>query len=345
MMRLPENEKSLIWIDHIQYASSSVSVVMERIQELMQQNQSLKNKRNGYFASLCRDMRKGYQNYLLMAPYLLFFAVFTVLPVLVAVIMSFTDFNMLQIPNFVGWNNYLRMLLQDDIFLIALKNTLIFALITGPIGYLMCFLLAWMINDFQPKLRAVITVVFYAPALAGNAFIAWQYLFSSDQYGIINAFLMQMGVIDEAIGWLTDSRYIMGVLIVVQLWLSLGAGFLSFIAGLQGVDRSLYEAAAVDGIRNRFQELWYVTLPSMAPQLLFGAVMQIVSAFSVADVSIQLAGFPSSEYVGETIVTHILDYGNIRYELGYACAMAAFLFLLMYFSKRCVGFLLKNVGK
>ena len=344
-MRLPENEKSLIWIDHIQYASSSVSVVMERIQELMQQNQSLKNKRNGYFASLCRDMRKGYQNYLLMAPYLLFFAVFTVLPVLVAVIMSFTDFNMLQIPSFVGWNNYLRMLLQDDIFLIALKNTLIFALITGPIGYLMCFLLAWMINDFQPKLRAVITVVFYAPALDGNAFIAWKYLFSSDQYGIINAFLMQMGVIDEAIGWLTDSRYIMGVLIVVQLWLSLGAGFLSFIAGLQGVDRSLYEAAAVDGIRNRFQELWYVTLPSMAPQLLFGAVMQIVSAFSVADVSIQLAGFPSSEYVGETIVTHILDYGNIRYELGYACAMAAFLFLLMYFSKRCVGFLLKNVGK
>ncbi len=301
--------------------------------------------RRGYFACMGHDMRRGYQNYLLLAPYMLFFLVFTVLPVAVAIVLGFTSFNMLQPPEFVGWDNYIRMILEDSVFLIALKNTLIFSLVTGPISYFMCFLLAWMINDFPPKLRACITVIFYAPALAGNAFIAWLYIFSPDQYGIINAFLMQTGLIKEAVGWLTDSRYILGVLIVVQLWLGLGAGFLAFIAGLQGVDRTLYEAGAVDGIRNRFQELWYITLPSMVPQLIFGAVMQIVSSFSVADVSIQLAGFPSSEYVGETIVTHIMDYGNVRYELGYACAMAAFLFLLMFFSNKLVSRLLRGVGK
>ena len=312
---------------------------------VMKMKQRHSKRPTGYFSCMAHEMRKGYQNYLLLAPYMLFFMVFTVLPVVVAICLGFTNFNMLQPPEFAGWDNYVRMLLEDNIFLIALKNTLIFSIITGPISYLMCFMLAWMINDFTPKLRAFITVIFYAPALTGNVFVAWLYIFSPDQYGIINGLLMQLGLIKEAIGWLTDSQYILGVLILVQLWLGLGAGFLAFIAGLQGVDRSLYEAGAVDGIRNRFQELWYITLPSMVPQLIFGAVMQIVSSFSVADVSIRLAGFPSTEYVGETIVTHIIDYGTIRYEMGYACAMAAFLFVLMFLSNKLVRRLLSGVGK
>jgi len=291
------------------------------------------------------DMCRGYQNYLLIAPYMLFFLLLTVLPVIVAIFLGFTDFNMLQQPNFIGWDNYTRMFLEDHIFIIALKNTLVFSLVTGPISYLMCFMLAWMINDFNPRLRSFITAIFYIPALTGNIFIAWLYIFSPDQYGIINGLLIRIGFLKEPIGWLTDSRYVLGILILVQLWLGLGAGFLAFIAGLQGVDRSLYEAGAIDGIRNRFQELWYVTLPSMIPQLLFGAVMQIVASFSVSDVSIRLAGFPSTEYVGETMVTHIVDHGTIRYEMGYACALATFLFAMMFLFNRLVRRLLSGVGQ
>lgn len=243
-----------------------------------------------------------------------------------------------------GRQNYMRMFFDDDVFLIAVKNTMIFALFTGPISYFLCFLFAWLINEMRPKLRAVCTTVFYAPALSGQAFTVWLFIFSSDQYGIINGALMRMGFLNEPIAWLSDPAYNMTVLILVQLWMSLGTGFLAFIAGLQSIDTSLYEAAAIDGIRNRFQELWHVTLPSMVPQLVFGAVMQIISSFSVAEVSMRLAGFPSVEYSAETVVTHIIDYGTLRFEMGYASAMAGFLFIVMLLSQKAITKLLQSIG-
>lgn len=296
-------------------------------------------------ASLGYRMRKNWQNYVLIAPYFLLFALFTLLPVLFAIILSFTNYDLLTAPEFAGVDNYVRMLLDDDINLIAMKNTLIFALVTGPISYLLCFFFAWLINDLRPTVRAIVTTVFYAPVLSGQAYTIWRFVFSSDSYGLLNGFLMQLGFIKEPIGWLTDSTYILGIVIVVQLWLSLGTGFLAFIAGLQGVDRSMYEAGVIDGVRNRFQEVWYITLPTMKPQLLFGAVMQIVTSFSVADVSIQLAGFPSTEYSAETAVTHIMDFGMVRYEMGYACALATVLFLAMLLSNKIVTAVLNRVGR
>ncbi len=285
------------------------------------------------------------QSIVLMAPFFLFFVMFTLLPVVVSVFISFTSYDLLNMPKPVGLGNYIRMILDDDIMLIAVKNTLVFALITGPIGYLASFIIAWLINDLPPFGRALATVVFYAPALSGQAYTMWSYVFSSDSYGIINAFLLNFGFIKEPIAWLTDPKYVMTMLIVVQLWLSLGTSFLAFIAGLQNVDPSLYEAATVDGVQNRFQELWYVTLPSMVPQLVFGAVMTIVSSFSVSDVSINLAGFPSTEYCAETVVTHIMDYGTIRFEMGYACTLATILFAAMYLTKRVVTGFLGRIGR
>lgn len=296
-------------------------------------------------AGLGYQLRKNWQNYVLIAPFFVLFILFTLLPVVIAMLLSFTNYDLLTPPEFAGFNNYIRMLLDDDINLIAMKNTLIFAVVTGPISYFLCFFFAWLINDLRPGVRAVVTTIFYAPALSGQAFTIWRFLFSSDSYGILNGFLLQLGLIDEPVGWLTDSKYILGIIIVVQLWLSLGTSFLTFIAGLQGVDRTLYEAGVIDGVHNRFQEVWYITLPTMKPQLMFGAVMQIVSSFSVADVSIQLAGFPSTEYSAETAVTHILDMGMVRYEMGYACALAAVLFLAMLFSNKLVSFVLNRVGR
>lgn len=292
-----------------------------------------------------RDLlQRDVQNYMLLAPFMIMFFVFTILPVIVALVLGFTDFNMLQTPDFVGVDNYLRLFTEDDIFMIALKNTLIFALITGPVGYMMCFFFAWMISELSPIPRAILTVIFYAPALSGQAYTIFNFIFSGDQYGLINSLLMQLGIVTEPIAWLTTADYIMPVLIVVQLWLSLGTGFLAFIAGLQGLDVSLFEAGMIDGIRNRLQELWYITLPQMLPSLTFGAVMQIISSFEVGGISTALAGFPSAEYAGQTIIVHITDYSSTRFELGYACAIATVLFLMMLFAKKLVSKVLANIG-
>lgn len=279
-----------------------------------------------------------------MAPFMILFGLFTVLPVAMSLLISFTYFNMLEFPKFIGWQNYSRLFLEDDIFLIAIKNTLLFAAITGPLSYMACFIFAWIINDMRPKVRAFMTLVFYAPSISGNVFFIWQMIFSGDRYGIANGFLIRWGFILEPIQWLKTEVYILAIIILVQLWLSLGTGFLAFIAGLQTVDKTLYEAGAVDGIKNRWQELWYITLPSMKPQLMFGAVIQLTTSFAVADVSIYLAGFPSVNYAAETIVTHLMDFGTIRFEMGFASAIATVLFTLMVGTNLIVQRLLRRVG-
>jgi multiple sugar transport system permease protein len=295
-------------------------------------------------------MIKNKASYLMIAPYYLIFFTFTILPVMASLAISLTYFNVLEPPQFTGWTNYLKLLLEDDIFVIALKNTLIFAVITGPISYVLCLLFAWIINEFKGKTRAFLTLIFYAPSISGQAFFTWNIILSGDRYGYLNNFLIRWGFIDEPILWMMTEKYILPVLIIVQLWLSLGTGFLAFIAGLQTVDKNLYEAAAIDGIKNRWQELWFVTLPAIRPQLMFGAIMQITASFAIADISIWLAGTPpgspvSVGYAGATVVTHLQDYGGIRFEMGYASAIATVLFIMMVGTNRLVQRLLRRVGK
>ncbi|MDQ0058575.1 carbohydrate ABC transporter permease [Paenibacillus harenae] len=292
-----------------------------------------------------REAKANKHSYILLAPYMLLFTVFTVLPVLISIVLSFTYFNMLEFPRFIGWQNYTRLFLEDDVFLIAVKNTILFAVITGPISYIACFVFAWIINELSPKLRAIMTLVFYAPSISGNVFFIWLMIFSGDRYGIANGLLIKLGIILEPLQWLKTEAYVLPIIILVQLWLSLGTGFLAFIAGLQTVDSTLYEAGAVDGIKNRWQELWYITLPSMRPQLMFGAVIQLTSAFAVADVSIALAGFPSVNYAAETIVTHLIDYGTTRFEMGFASSIATVLFMIMVGTNILVQKLLRKVGE
>ncbi len=282
--------------------------------------------------------------YLLIAPFAIIFLIFTFVPIIISIVLSFTSFNMVSLPKFAGLTNYINLLVQDDVFLIAIKNTMLLALVTGPLSYMMCFLFAWLINELPPVPRSIITLIFYAPSISGNAYLIWKLIFSSDTYGYANAWLLDLGLIQSRILWLETADYIMPILILVQLWLSLGIGFLAFIAGLQNVDRALYEAAAVEGIKNRWQELWYITLPSMKPQLMFGAVMQITSSLSIAQLSIDMAGFPSVSYAGHTILTHLHDYGNVRYELGYACTIAVILFFIMVLCNIMVMKLLRKLG-
>jgi multiple sugar transport system permease protein len=280
-----------------------------------------------------------------MAPYVILFMTFTIIPVFMSLGISFTYFNLLEPPRFIGLDNYMKLALEDEVFIIAIKNTLILAVVTGPISYLLAFVFAWLINELGPKLRAFMTLIFYAPSISGNAFLMWLLIFSGDIHGYLNAFLIRFGITDNPILWLKNPDYMMFVIIIVQLWLSLGVSFLAFIAGLQSVDKTLYEAGAIDGIKNRWQELWYITLPSMKPQLLFGAVMQITTSLAIAEVSMQLVGFPSVQYAGHTIVTHLIDYGSTRFDLGYASAIATILFLIMMTANLVVRAILRKVGE
>lgn len=283
-------------------------------------------------------------SYAFVMPYFLCFCLFTVLPVLISMFFSFTSFNILEPPKFTGLENYIRMFFKDSIFMIALKNTVLIAIVTGPVGYLLSLLMAWFINELTPKLRAFVTLIFYAPTISGNVFMIWSLLFSGDSYGYINSTLIRLGVIQTPIQFLKDTSYMMPIVIGVSLWMSLGAGFLSFIAGFQGVDKSYYEAASMDGIKNRWQELWYVTLPMMRNQMMFSAVMSITSSFGVGGVITGLFGFPSTDYAVHTIMNHLEDYGGGRFEMGYASAIATLLFLIMVGANLVVRRLVAKVG-
>lgn len=283
-------------------------------------------------------------DYLFIAPYIIIFFVFTVIPVVTSIFLSFCYFNVLEAPTFAGLENYFSLFLDDKIFPIALKNTLLISIITGPVSFFLCLLLAWAVNEFPPKLRALITLLFYAPSISGGVYTIFQLIFSSDSYGLLNGFLLSMGMVEEPIFWLTDEKYMLGVAVFIILWMSLGTSFLSFIAGFQNIDVRLYEAAAVDGINNRWQELWFITLPSMRPQLMFGAVMSITGSFGMGDMLSAIFGNPSTNYSVHTLVHHLQDYGNTRFEMGYASAIATLLFIMMVGSNQIVQRLLKKFG-
>lgn len=283
-----------------------------------------------------RAVKQNKSCYAMIAPFMIFFIIFTVIPVVMSLPMGFTDFNMAQTPKFVGLSNFTALFLSDKIFVESIRVTVVFALFTGPVSYVLCFLLAWLINELHPKLKTIFTLIFYAPSMA-NIYTVWQLIFSGDMNGYVNSFLINLGLINAPIQWLTDAEYILGVCIVVQLWISLGAGFLALRAGFQNIDRTMYEAGAIEGIRTRWQELIYIVIPSMGPQLMFAAVMQIVSSFTAGTVAQNLVGFPSTDYKAHTIMTHAYDYGWVRYEMGYASAICMILFAVMFLCNKLIG--------
>ena len=281
----------------------------------------------------------------MLAPFLIAFFVFMVIPVAASIVLSFFRFDMLNVPEFIGFDNYFRMIMEDKVFGISLANTLYFAVITGPVGFMLSFILAWFINELGPKARSVLSFLFYSPALMGNVYFIWQVMFSGDSYGYVNSMLISLNIISEPIQWFSNPNYSMTLVIIIQLWMSMGVSFLANISGLQNVDTSLYEAAAIDGVKNRWQELWYITLPSMKNILLFSAVMQIQASFSVSGIATTLTGNPSVNYSTHTIVTHLTDVSGVRYEMGYAAAISVFLFLMMAFARIGIGKLLDATGK
>lgn len=304
---------------------------------------SLKTARTSSNLDKCKKfIKKHWIGYLFILPFVVLFTIFVVVPVGYAIGLSFTDYNMMQPAKFVGLNNYKLLFLDDKVFLTAISNTLTFALITGPIGYLLSFLAAWVIN--QLKFKRGFSLAFYAPSITSGIAMSyvWLIIFSSDRYGYLNNILIKLGMIDSPILWNTDPNYIMKVIIIISLWMSMGTGFLVFLAGLQNISTSYYEAGAIDGVKNKFQELIYITLPLMKPQLLFGAINSIVGSFGVYDIAVAVAGMPSPNYAGHTIVSHLFDYAFIRFQMGYASAVAVVLFAFTFILGRVVMKLLSS---
>ena len=278
--------------------------------------------------------------YAMLLPFMSLFIIFTVVPVVMSLPMGFTNFNMIETPKFVGLSNFYTLFLNDDVFLIAVRNTLIFAIFTGPFSYILSFIIAWLINEMNAFLKTFFTFVFYAPSMTTSVYVTWQLILSGDSYGYLNAVLIDLGILNEPAQWLTDTNYILTVVIIVQLWMSMGAGFLAIRAGFQNIDKSMYEAGAIEGIKNRWQELFYITIPSMGPQLLFAAVIQISASFTVGVVGQNLVGLPSTDYAAHTIMNHATDYGYTRYERGYSSAICFVLFAAMLLANKGINWLL-----
>ena len=295
--------------------------------------------------NIFKTIRKNKFCYLYLAPFFILFGIFVIAPVVMAIILSFTSYNLTQPPQFVGIANYTALFFSDTVFTKSTVNTLTMAILVGPFSYIGALILAWALNELSPKLRTALVFFIYAPSISGNAFIIWQLLFSGDQFGYINSLLLNWDLISEPIYFLFDTKYMMTVVIIVTMWMSMGTQFLSFVAGLQGLDHALFEAGCIDGIRNRWQELWFITLPQLKPQLMFGAVMSITGAFTVGNVGAMLCGNPSTEYAVHTLVNHMTDYATVKYEFGYACAIATLLFLAMIACNELIKLLLKNVGR
>ncbi|MDD4291619.1 MAG: sugar ABC transporter permease [Clostridia bacterium] len=279
-------------------------------------------------------------SYLLILPYVLCFFLFIVLPIIIAVLLSFTDFDGISTPGIVGLSNYITLFTEDEVFMkYVLVNTLKFALIAGPVGYFLSFILAWMLAQIPKLPRTILALLLYSPTLtAGVAMqVVWTAVFSGDPNGYLNALLLKMGVISEAVQWLQSADHLMPIMILVTVWSSMGVGFLAMLAGILNIDPQLYEAAYMDGMKNRFQEITKVTIPSIKPQMLFGAVMAVVGTFQAGAIGVQLSGSnPTPNYAGQLMLNHIEDYGYIRYEMGYAAAISVVLLLFIYLISKVV---------
>ena len=281
-----------------------------------------------------------------LMPYVILFMIFIVIPVIAAIALSFTNYDAIQRPEFVGFLNYINLLTQDEIFMqYVLPNTCVFAFIVGPVGYVLSFLLAWMLAQVSKVPRTILALLIYSPSLTSGVAmsVVWKIIFASDQMGYANYFLMELGITTDPILFTTDANFLLPIMIIVSLWSSMGVGFLAILAGILNINPEYYEAAMIDGMRNRFQEIFYITIPQMKPQMMFAAVMAVVNTFSVGAIGVQLSGSnPTPGYAGQWIVNHIEDYGFLRYEMGYASTVSLVLLIFIYSISKVAGKVFKE---
>ncbi|MNI07277.1 L-arabinose transport system permease protein AraP [compost metagenome] len=295
-----------------------------------------------------RECWRDRLSYLFLAPFLLCFVCFIIVPVIMAALLSVTTFNGFGFPKFIGFSHFINMLTQDIVFMkYTLPNTLKFAVIVGPGGYILSFIFAWLIHQLPKNIRDYFTLALYAPSIVGGVAltVVWAATFSGDRVGYLNNVLLRFGFIESPQLWLEDPNTLMTIMILVSLWTSMGVGFLAMLGGLQTVNTELYDAGKIDGIKNSLQEVYYLTIPSMKPQMLFSGVMAIVYTLKAGAISTQLTGMMiTPNYRGHLITNHIDDYAFLRYEWGYASALSVMLLLMSYGLMKLIYLLFSSKG-
>lgn len=238
----------------------------------------------------------------------------------------------------MGIQNYITLLTDDTDFMqYALPNTILYAIIIGPGGYMLSFLVAWVLAQIPKKVRTIAAIIIYSPALTSSILmtVVWRVVFSGDNRGFLNNFLLNLGVINTPIQFLQDPTTVTWIMIFVGLWSSMGIGFLAMLSGILNINKEIYEAAYIDGMKNRWQEIFYITIPSMRPQMLFGAVMAIVSTFNAYGIASALTlSSPPPQFAGWLIVDHMNDFAFSRYEMGYASALSVVLLTIVFLFNR-----------
>jgi len=266
----------------------------------------------------------------MLLPYGIVFCLLIFIPAMLSAVLSFTYFNMIAFPTWRGLQNFVNILTADTVFFQhVLPNTLQFAIMTGPGGFVLSFFLAWLLAQIQAVPRNIIALCLFSPSLGAGLGVIFGPLFSGNQFGLLNAQLLRFNIINQPIQWWNEQQYIMPLGILLTLWGGLGLGFLAMLAGILNVDEQVYEAAYIDGIRNRFQEIIYVTIPLTTPMMLFAAVMAIAGSFNGGLIMVNNAGNPPPGYAGSVIMSHIQDFQG-RMEHGYAAALAIVLFGIVW---------------
>ena len=287
---------------------------------------------------LTRTQLETKNAYLFMTPYLLLFATCIIAPIIIAILLSFTSFNGVNAPKLVFLDNFIYLFTKDKVFIqYVLPNTLKFALIVGVGGYVLSFFMAWCLAQMPKRSRTILSIILYTPSMTmGVAMgVLWIIIFSGSDTGYLNYALISLNMINEPIEWLQNPKYLMTIMIIISLWGSLGVGFLAMLSGILNIPQDVYEAAYVDGMRNRFQEVFYITIPMMKPQMLFGAVMAVVNTFAAGSIGVSLAGSnPTPQYAGQLIINHIDDYIYNKYEFGMASAVTVILLIIILIISR-----------
>ena len=272
-------------------------------------------------------MRETATSYLFLAPFLIFFVMFVVYPMFMCVYTSFFDATMGKEDVFIGFQNY-KTLFQDEVFWIALKNTLIIVFVSVPVTCAFSLWVASVISRMHVAATSLFRCIFYLPVVTGSVAVTmvWKWMYNN-YYGIINYLGTQTGVLDQNINWLGDPKFALGCIILILLTTSVGQPIVLYVSALDNVDKGMIEAAEVDGA-SRFQAFWKIKWPQMMPTTLYILVITTINSFQCfALIQLLTLGGPNNSTM--TIMYYIYYNAFKLYKYGYGNAMGVILAIII----------------
>ncbi len=304
---------------------------MQKIEKKQDKNPDLEQK----LRSFCDEMHKNRSAYFMMTPFFVLFIAFTVLPVIGALPTAFTDFKLPGSAAFAGIENFRDLFIENELFISALKNTLVSFLITGLGGFVLCIFAAWLISPLGKRLKTVFAVILCLPSFLYGAFAVCGIAFGEGMESPLNSALMCLGIITSPVDWLNSTPASFLLMQLSKLWGTFGISFLVTLAGFDEAhgcceNAELYDAARIDGLSNRFGHLIFVTIPVSAPHLALAAVLQIAAALSPGSVF-------TTTPANMTLTDYMLTMGAGEFDIGMASAVGVLITafsLLVYFIVR-----------